>query len=361
MDIYNFSAGPAMLPRGVMQEIQTSIPNHNKIGASIIEVGHRSSTFIEVLDETERLLREITELPQNYKILFVHGGARMQFSAIPLNLIARSPTRKSCYVETGYFSKQAWEEGSRYSSAEVVATTVDTGFDRIPDSDSILWDDRAAYLHITSNNTVYGTRWNRFPKTDRVPLVIDATSEILSRRLDYSQFGLVYAGFQKNLGPAASALVLIREDLLGHALRETPLMLNYDTYAKSRSLHNTPNTFAIYVMSLILKWLKNLGGIAAIEALNAAKAQYLYDYLDSSGFYRGVARPEDRSTMNVTFHLREPELTDQFLKDSQDQGLLSLRGHRSVGGIRASIYNAMPIAGIETLVTFMREFERLYG
>ncbi|CCI13726.1 putative aminotransferase; putative phosphoserine aminotransferase (serC) [Microcystis aeruginosa PCC 9806] len=360
MNIYNFSAGPAMLPKVVMEEVRETFLNYRNTGASIIEIGHRSDIFVEVLEETQRLFYQLTDLPTNYKILFVHGGARMQFSAIPLNLISLSPAGQSGYVETGNFARQAWEEARRYSLAQVVASSADTDFDRIPDERSIQCDEDAAYLHITSNNTVYGTRWNRFPSV-KVPLVVDATSEILSRRMDYSQFGVTYAGFQKNLGPSALALVIIRDDLLGHALPETPLLLDYSIYAKNRSLYNTPNTFAIYMMQLILRWIESLGGIAAIERLNDAKAKYIYDYLDSTEFYRGVARQEDRSTMNVTFHLLDRSLTDRFLQESRDRGLLALKGHRSVGGIRASIYNAMPIEGVKALVEFMKEFERSYG
>lgn len=234
MNIYNFSAGPAMLPKVVMEEVRETFLNYRNTGASIIEIGHRSDIFVEVLEETERLFYQLTDLPANYKILFVHGGARMQFSAIPLNLISLSPARKSSYVETGNFARQAWEEARRYSLAQVVASSADTDFDRIPDERSIQCDEDAAYLHITSNNTVYGTRWNRFPSV-KVPLVVDATSEILSRRMDYSQFGVTYAGFQKNLGPSALALVIIRDDLLGQALPETPLLLDYSIYAKNRS------------------------------------------------------------------------------------------------------------------------------
>lgn len=360
MNIYNFSAGPAMLPKVVMEEVRETFLNYRNTGASIIEIGHRSDIFVEVLEETQRLFYQLTDLPTNYKILFVHGGARMQFSAIPLNLISLSPAGQSGYVETGNFARQAWKEARRYSLAQLVASSADTDFDRIPDERSIQCDEDAAYLHITSNNTVYGTRWNRFPSV-KVPLVVDATSEILSRRMDYSQFGVTYAGFQKNLGPSALALVIIRDDLLGHALPETPLLLDYSIYAKNRSLYNTPNTFAIYMMQLILRWIESLGGIAAIERLNDAKAKCIYDYLDSTEFYRGVARQEDRSTMNVTFHLLDRSLTDRFLQESRDRGLLSLKGHRSVGGIRASIYNAMPIEGVKALVEFMKEFERIYG
>ncbi|MCC5616348.1 3-phosphoserine/phosphohydroxythreonine transaminase [Nostoc sp. CHAB 5836] len=361
MDVYNFSAGPAMLPKAVMKEVQETFLNYQNIGASIIEISHRSDTFVEVIEETKQLFSELTNLPSNYKILFVHGGARMQFSAIPLNLIARSPVRKSCYVETGNFAKQAWEEAKRYGIAQVVSSSADSNFDRIPDARSIQCDEEAAYLHITSNNTVYGTRWNSFPTGNQVPIVVDATSEILSREIDYSRFGVTYAGFQKNLGPSALALVLIRDDLLDYALPETPLLLNYSVYAQDNSLYNTTNTFTIYMMKLILRWIKSLGGVAAIEKLNHAKAKYIYDYLDGTGFYQGFAQKNHRSTMNVTFRLHDESLTAKFLLESSATGLIALKGHRSVGGIRASLYNAMPIEGVQALVKFMGEFERNYG
>lgn len=354
---YNFSAGPAMLPRTVMRRIRDEFLDYHGIGTSIIEVSHKSAVFRDVLATAVGLFRDVTGLPDNYQVLFVHGGARMQCSAVPLNLIARSATRKSGYVETGFFARQAQQEGARYGTATVVASSADTGFDRIPVLPAGSCTPDAAYLHLTSNNTVYGTRWHTFPANGTVPVVVDATSDILSRRWDYSQFGIVYAGFQKNLGPASLALVVIRDDLLGHALPETPLLLNYEVYTKSQSLHNTPNTFAIYVMTLMLTWIQEQGGLDAVEAVNNAKAQLLYRELDCSDFYLPTAHRDHRSITNITFRLRDESRTAEFVERSAAQGLLALGGHHTVGGIRASIYNGMPLAGVQSLVRFMREFE----
>jgi phosphoserine aminotransferase len=350
-----------MLPRAVMRRVRDEFLDYHGIGASIIEISHKSPMFRDVLDAAIGLFRELSGLPNDYHVLFVHGGARMQCSAVPLNLIARSATRVSCYTETGFFAQQARKEGARYGTATVVASSADTGFDRIPVVHPDGCPADGAYLHITSNNTVYGTRWNDFPAKCALPFVVDATSDILSRRLDHSQFGITYAGFQKNLGPSSLALVVVRDDLLGHALPETPLLLNYGVYARSQSLHNTPNMFAIYVMALILEWIQKQGGLDAVEAVNNAKAGMLYQELDRSGFYRPTAHQDHRSITNVTFHLREESLTEKFLERSAEQGLLALRGHRSVGGVRASIYNGMPMEGVEALVEFMREFERTEG
>ncbi|MEO7194182.1 MAG: 3-phosphoserine/phosphohydroxythreonine transaminase, partial [Pseudonocardiaceae bacterium] len=254
--------------------------------------------------------------------------------------------------------RQAQQEGTRYGTATVVASSADTGFDRIPVLSTGSCSPDAAYLHLTSNNTVYGTRWHTFPTDCAPPIVIDATSDILSRRWDYSRFGITYAGFQKNLGPASLALVVIRDDLLGYALPETPLLLNYEVYANSQSLHNTPNTFAIYVMALILQWIQQQGGLDAVEALNKTKADLLYRELDSSDFYLPTAHPDHRSITNITFRLRDESRTTEFVEHSGARGLLALGGHRTVGGVRASIYNGMPLAGVRALIEFMREFER---
>ncbi len=359
--VYNFGAGPAMLATEVMEKAQAEFLDYNGMGASVIEISHRSREFEAIIDRCDELIRELTSLPDNYKILYVHGGARMQFSAIPMNLLNRKPVKKSLYFETGNFAKMAQKEAARYGEAKIVASSADTGFDRIPEFDPSVVEQDAAYAHITSNNTLYGTRWNSFPETGDVPLVADATSEILSRVIDYSKFGVIFAGFQKNLGPSGMALVLIREDLLGHAMPETPIMLDYKTYADNHSLANTTNTFAIYMLKLMLEWKLERGGVAALEAINNQKSQILYDVLDSSGFYKGVAHPDHRSTMNVTFNLANNELLGKFLEQALEQGLYALKGHRAVGGIRASIYNAMPIEGIRSLADFMREFERTNG
>lgn len=359
--VYNFGAGPAMLPVPVMHQIRDEFLDFQSLGVSVIEVSHRAKQFEKVLLDAQARFRELTGLPENYKILFVHGGARMQFSALPLNLAARSSSKKCLYVETGNFAKLANKDARPFADVRVIASSEETNYDHIPEITPEMIDQDAAYLHLTTNNTIYGSRFQQFPATGTVPLIADQTSEILSRVIDYSQFGCVYAGLQKNLGPSGTAIVVIREDLLGHAVPETPVLLNYEQCAKDNSLTNTANTFAIYVTGLVLNWLQEQGGIAAIEALNEKKARILYDIIDAGDFYRGVIRPECRGTMNVSFNLQSEELEAKFLQEASGQGLYALKGHRSVGGIRASIYNAMPLQGVETLADFMREFERRNG
>lgn len=359
--IYNFSPGPAMLPDAVMVRIKEELLNYGGLGASVIEISHRSKDFMAIVDGATSLFRELAGLPADYSVLFVAGGGRMQFSAVPLNLIGRSPSRKALYVETGVFSANAIKDAAAYGDIRVLATSRPTGFDRIPEVDPQAVDQDAAYVHITTNNTVYGSRWNVFPDTGRVPLVGDSTSEILSRVIDYSRFGVIYAGLQKNLGPSGTAVVVIRKDLLGQALPVTPFLLNYASLDKANSLANTPSTFNIYVTWRVLQWLKEQGGVAAIEAVNNAKAKLVYDVIDASSFYRGVVQPAHRSTMNITFHLPTEELLGQFLKGALKEGLYALKGYRDVGGVRASMYNAMPLEGAQTLAAYMREFERTNG
>ncbi len=359
--VFNFAAGPAMLPTPVMERIQEEFLDFQGIGASVIEISHRSKEFEQVLERCDTLLRELTALPDDYEILYVHGGAQMQFSAVPLNLIGRQPAHKAAYVESGNFAQKARKEAARYGDVSVAATSEDSNFNHIPDFDPASLDSDTSYIHITSNNTIFGTRWNRFPDTGDIPLVADMTSEMLSRELDYSRFGIAYAGLQKNLGPSGLAVVLVRKDLLGNALSHTPNLLNYATYAKDHSLTNTNNTFAIYVMSLVLEWLKEQGGVRGIEQVNAQKAQMIYDAIDSSEFYLATAHKEHRSHMNVTFNLADSNLDKQFVEEAEQNGLYALKGHRLVGGIRASIYNAMPLSGCRTLVEFMQDFERRHG
>ena len=359
--VYNFSPGPAMLPEPVMVHIREEFLNYAGLGASIIEISHRSKEFEAVVDGAIGLFRELVSLPDGYTVLFVHGGGRMQFSAVPMNLIGRVPSKKALYVETDAFSTNAIQDAAPYGEIKVIASSRDSGFDRIPEVALGIVDQDAAYLHITTNNTVYGTRWNRFPDTGGVPLVGDATSEILSRVVDYSRFGVMYAGMQKNLGPSGTAIVVVRKDLLGSALPVTPPLLNYAIEDKNRSLLNTPSTFNIYVAKLVMQWIKDNGGVAEIERRNNKKAQLLYDCLDSSRFYRGVVQREHRSIMNVTFKLPTEPLADEFVKKAGKEGLYALKGYRAVGGIRASLYNAMPVEGAEALASFMREFERTSG
>jgi phosphoserine aminotransferase len=359
--VYNFGAGPAMLPVSVMERIREEFLDFQSMGVSIIEISHRAKQFEAVLVGAQERFRQLTNLPDNYKILFVHGGARMQFSALPMNLAGRSSSKKCLYVETGNFAKLANKDAKAFGDIQVIASGSETNYDRLPKITPEMIDQDAAYLHITSNNTLYGSRYSEFPDAGNVPLVVDQTSEILSRVIDYSKFGCIYAGLQKNLGPSGTALVVIREDLLGHASPETPVLLNYEQCAKDNSLTNTANTFAVYVTGLMLEWLQEQGGIAAIEKINEQKAATLYDLIDADDYYRGVILPECRGTMNVSFNLASEELEAKFLKEAGDQGLYALKGHRNVGGIRASIYNAMPMAGVEALAGFMKEFASKNG
>lgn len=359
--IYNFGAGPAMLPTSVMEKAQAEFLDYNNMGAGVIEISHRSKEFEAILKRTDELLIELAAIPANYKILYVHGGAQMQFSAVPLNIIARKPAKKAAFVETGVFAAKARKEAERYGKVTVVASSEATNFDRIPEFNPATLDKENSYFHLTSNNTIYGTRWQQFPDTGDIPMVADMTSEFLSRRLDISKFGIIYAGLQKNLGPAGLALVIIREDLLGHALPFTPLMLDYSVYAAEHSLANTNNTFAIYMMNLMLQWLKEQGGVEKMEVQNETKAAILYDLIDSGDFYQGTAQADHRSRMNVTFMLKNESLLDAFLKQAEAKGLYALKGHRAIGGARASIYNPMPVAGCQALADFMRDFANTNG
>lgn len=359
--IYNFGAGPAKLPQPVIEQIKEEFLNFKGMGSSIIEISHRSKEFDDMLCETDELFKKTVSLPDNYRVLYVHGGAQMQFSAIPLNLINLKPAKKALYYVSGNFANVAYKEAEKFGNIKMVASSSDTNFDRVPKFNPADLENDASYAYITSNNTLFGTRWHEFPDTGELPLVVDATSEILSRVMDYSRFGLIFAGAQKNLGPSGLALVVIREDLLGHAPKDTPKLLNYEIYDKKHSLANTNNTFAIYVINLVLKWLKGQGGVAEIEKINEQKSAYLYKTIDQSDFYLGHAHPDHRSIMNVTFNLPSPELLEQFLSQANEVGLTALKGHRSVGGARASIYNAMPMEGIEALVSFMVEFEKKNG
>ncbi len=359
--VYNFGAGPAMLPVPVMEQIRDEFLDYHGLGVSVIEISHRCQEFGEILAEAKRLFRELANVPENYRILFLHGGARMQFSALPMNLAGRTPSKKCLYIESGNFAGLAIKDAAPYGDIRVIASSASSNFDRLPSVALAAIEQDASYLHLTSNNTLFGTQWPDFPETGSVPLIADQTSEILSRKIDYSRFGMIYAGLQKNLGPSGMAVAVIRDDLLGFASDQTPLLLNYATCAKDDSLTNTTNTFAIYVVKLVLQWLKAEGGVPAIEARNRAKAAQLYAQIDSSSFYLGFAQPDSRSLMNVTFNLPSADLEKKFLDEALASGLYGLPGHRSVGGVRASIYNPMPLAGVEKLIAFMREFEQRNG
>jgi phosphoserine aminotransferase len=359
--VFNFSPGPAMLPYEVMTRVQQEFMDYGGLGASIIEISHRAKEFVGVVEEAVALFRELVSLPENYTVLFMHGGARMQFAAVPMNLIARNAARKAAYVESGVFSATAIKDAGPYGTIETVATGRNEKFVRIPDLDMGRVAKDTSYLHITTNNTAYGTRWNKFPDTGGIPLVGDATSEILSRVIDYSRFGMVYASLQKNLGPGGTAIVAIRKDLMGHALPQTPPLLNYAVIDKGQSLANTPDSFNIYVAREVLRWIRDLGGVAEMERRNNQKAQLLYEILDNSKFYRPLVDKAHRSIMNITFDLPTPQTLEAFLKGAGQEGLYALKGYRDVGGVRASIYNGMPLEGVQALTSFMREFERKQG
>ncbi len=354
MRVYNFSAGPANLPLEVLKKAQSEMLEHMDHGMSVMEMSHRSAMYEEIIHGAESLLRELMGIPSNYKVLFIQGGASLQFSMVPLNL---QKNGRADFINTGAWSKAAIKEGKRYINVNVVASSEDKTFSYIPDWDESTFDKEADYFHITTNNTIYGTKYNTLPKTGKVPLVADMSSNILSEVMDVSSFGIIYAGAQKNIGPAGLAIVIVREDLIGHAVDMTPTLLNYSTYAYNDSMYNTPPTFGIYMAKLVFEWLQGLGGVKAMEKLNKEKAALLYDYLDNSSMFKGTAEKRDRSLMNVPFITGNDELDAKFIKEASARGLVNLKGHRSVGGMRASIYNPMSHDGVKALVDFMKSFE----
>lgn len=353
--VYNFSAGPSMLPLEVLERAQREMLDCNGSGQSVMEMSHRSKEYQAIIDEAEALLREIMNIPDNYKVLFLQGGASTQFAMLPLNLAGKN--KKADFVTTGQWSKKAKQEAARYIEANEVASSADTVFTYIPKLDKAMFSADADYVHITYNNTIYGTRYTSIPDTGDVPLVADMSSMILSEEVDVSKFGVIYAGAQKNMGPAGVTLVIIREDLIGNAMGITPTMLNYQTHADNGSMYNTPPTYGIYICKLVYEWIKNMGGIGEMQKLNEKKAKILYDYLDGSKMFRGTVVKEDRSLMNVPFVTDDEELNAKFIKEAKEAGFVNLKGHRTVGGMRASIYNAMPVEGVEALVEFMKKFE----
>ncbi len=350
--IYNFNAGPAVLPLEVLEEIRSGFMEFG--GMSIFEISHRSKKFGAILEETENLVVELMGVPKNYRVLFLQGGASLQFAMVPMNLMDKTAD----YALTGSWSKKALAEAKVVGAPRAAFSSEETKFSRTPASSEIDMGRDSSYLHITSNNTIYGTQYHAFPETGDVPLVADMSSDILSRAVDVSRFGLIYAGAQKNLGPAGVTLVAIREDLAGRNYRGLPAMLRYSTHVENNSLYNTPPVFAIYAVGLVLKWLKRQGGVAKMEQVNSRKAALIYDVLDRSTFYRSHADKQSRSFMNVVFTLPSDELTSKFIAKAEENDMAGLKGHRSVGGIRASIYNAFPMDGVEALAQFMREFER---
>ncbi len=357
--IFNFSAGPAVLPLPVLEEAQRNLLSLPGAGMSVLEISHRSKTFDEIILGAEADIRKLARIPDNYRVLFLQGGASLQFSMVPMNLLPQNGSAD--YIITGAWSKKALKEAQRVGQVKVAATTEPDNFNRVPRSEEITLDPSAVYLHFTTNNTIFGTEWNREPDAGGAPLIADASSDIFSRPIDVSKYALIYAGAQKNLAPAGLTLVILRDDLLPRIPKGLHTMLDYNTHAKERSLYNTPPVFAIYIMRLVLSWLIEQGGLEEMERRNQAKAGLLYDAIDSSGFYRGHALPDSRSLMNITFRLPSEELEKQFVNEATKAGFDGLKGHRSVGGCRASIYNAFPREGVEALTSFMKEFQRTHG
>ena len=356
--IYNFSAGPATLPYSVLEEAAQDIVNFKDKGIGLIEMSHRSKEFMAVADETEALVRELLEVPKNYKVLFLQGGASSQFFMVPMNLLGAD--KKATYLNTGTWAKKAIKEAKLFGNIDVAYSSEESTFNRVPEADEYAVDQSSEYLYLCSNNTIYGTQFAQFPEKESM-LVCDMSSDIFSRQLDISRFGIIFAGAQKNMGPAGVTLVIIREDLLESTPDNVPTMLSYKTHADKGSMFNTPPTFAIYCMGRVLNWLKEQGGVAAMQHRNEKKAALLYDAIDGSDFYRGHAEKASRSLMNVTFNLPTPELEAEFIAEAATLDMDGLKGHRSIGGCRASIYNAFPKEGIEKLVAFMAEFAAKNG
>ena len=357
--IFNFSAGPAVLPVPVLEEAQKNLVELPGVGMSVLEISHRSKTFEDILAKTEADVRALGKVPANYKVLFLQGGASMQFSMVPLNLLTAGATAD--YIVTGAWSQKAVKEAQRVGTVNIAATTESDNFSRLPSPAEIKLTPGAAYVHMTTNNTLFGTEWPAEPAVGDAPLVADTSSDMFSRPIDVSKYGLIYAGAQKNLGPSGVTLVIIREDLLARSQKSLHTMLNYAVHAENGSMYNTPPCFGIYLMGLVMKWGLAQGGLDAINAVNTRKAAKLYAEIDRSGFYRGTADKASRSRMNITFRLPSEDLEKTFMKESTAAGLDGLKGHRSVGGTRASIYNAFPEAGIDALVAFMQEFEKKNG
>jgi len=359
MTIYNFAAGPATLPAAVLEEAQKDLVSLPGAGMSLLEMSHRSKPVVEMIDTAEQDIRKLAGIPDNYRILFLQGGASLQFSMVPMNLL--TPGGKADHIVTGNFANLALKDAQKVGDIRVAGSTEESNHDRILSQDELDLDPKADYVHFTGNNTIYGTEWATEPDVGDVPLVGDLSSNIFSKPIDVSKYGLIYAGAQKNLGAAGVTLVLVRDDLLERSPDSLPAMLNYSVHAKGNSAHNTPPVFSIYILGLVVKWLAQQGGLEHMEHQNDDKARLLYDELDSSEFFSGHAQAGHRSRMNVTFRLASPELETQFASEATAEGLVELKGHRSVGGIRASIYNAFPKEGVEALVSFMKEFERTHG
>ena len=358
--IFNFSAGPATLPFEVLQEAQAELLNFQNTGMSILEISHRSKAYEAVNQEAEANMKELLGLGDNYRVLFLQGGASTQFAMVPMNFLAKD--RTADYIMTGAWSEKALKEAKLFGNTHIAASTAEGNYKRIPALEEIQLSENPAYVHMTSNNTIFGTQWQKFPDFGDVPLIADMSSDMLCKPFDASKFALIYAGAQKNLGPSGVTVVVIRQDLLENNPKNIPTMLRYETHSKNDSLYNTPPSFSVYIVNLVLRWLKANGGLAGAETRNKEKAAMIYDTIDNSGgFYRGHADADSRSTMNVTFRLPSEELEKEFAAQATAAGLNGLKGHRSVGGLRASIYNAMPKAGCQALKDFMLEFQRKNG
>ena len=354
--VFNFSAGPAALPLEVLQQAQAEMVNWHGCGMSVMEMSHRGKEYMAIQAEAEADLRELMGIPANYKVLFLQGGASLQFAMVPMNLLRGKASAD--YLNTGEWSKKAIKEAKKYGAVNVIASSEDKNFSYAPAFSQWKLDPNAAYVHITQNETIGGVEIFETPDTDNVPLVSDMSSTILSRPFDVSKFGLIYVGAQKNIGPAGLTIVIVREDLIGQMVAGTPTMMDYQIQAENDSMYNTPPTYAIYIAGLVFKMLKAKGGIAAMEKTNRAKAKILYDVLDASSFFASPVAKENRSLMNIPFTLKNADLDEEFIKGAKARGMIQLKGHRSVGGMRASIYNAMPVEGVQALADFMREFEK---
>jgi phosphoserine aminotransferase len=353
--VYNFSAGPSMLPEPVLKKAAEQMLDYNGSGQSVTEMSHRSKVYEEIHNNAEALLRELMGIPANYKVLFLQGGASLQFAMVPMNLFRKN--KKADFINTGTWPKKAISEAKKFGTATVIATSEDKNFNYIPDVDNLRFSPDADYVHICTNNTIEGTRYVNLPNTGNVPLVADMSSNILSQAYDVSKFALIFAGAQKNIAPSGVTVVIVREDLIGQTIPGTPTMLDYKIHADEKSLYNTPPCFTIYMAKLTFDWLKALGGVAAMQKINEEKAGILYNFLDNSKMFKGTAQAKYRSLMNVPFVSPSEELNEKFLKEITKAGFINLKGHRSVGGMRASIYNAMPKEGVVKLVDFMKKFE----
>jgi len=359
MRVYNFSAGPAVLPEEVLTEAAAEMLDYKGTGMSVMEMSHRSKAYQAIIDEAEADLRDLMNIPDNYKVLFLQGGASQQFAMIPMNLMKN---KVADYIITGQWAKKAWKEAQMYGKANAIASSEDETFSYIPDCSDLPISEDADYVYICENNTIYGTKFHTLPNTKGKLLVSDVSSCFLSEPVDVTRYGLIYGGVQKNIGPAGVVIAIIREDLIREdVLPGTPTMLRYKTHADNGSMYNTPPAYGIYICGKVFKWLKNMGGLEVMKERNEKKAKVLYDFLDESKLFKGTVRKKDRSLMNVPFVTGDKELDAKFVKEAETAGFVNLKGHRTVGGMRASIYNAMPIEGVEKLVAFMKEFEEKNG